>query len=163
METLLESLSVLGKLGSGLDVVAQRVPSEIFALVEITLDEVSERADYMRKSSILGPPELSMRTEDVYVVTSSTAPGSFGLSSIGAHALIGPTHKGSGTLLSASSLRMAALEESKKQMDHEILKDFFWTLYSKLDAIAQGMRVVSEVANRIGSVRFVRAASIVYV
>lgn len=153
METLLESLAVLGKLGSGLDVVAQRVPGEVFTLIETTLDEVSERADYLRRGSILGAPELGMRTDDVFVVTSGATPGNLGLTSIGAHSLVGPAHQGSNAFLSASSLRIAALEESTKQIDHEILKDFFWTLYSKLDAVTQGLRVVSEVANRIGSVR----------
>jgi exocyst complex component 4 len=43
METVLEALAVLGRLGSALDTVAQRVPGEIHALVETTLDEVEER------------------------------------------------------------------------------------------------------------------------
>jgi exocyst complex component 4 len=156
MEMLLESLAVLGKLGSGLDVVAQRVPGEIFNLIEAVLDEVSERADYLRRGSIVGvPTELGMTSEDVYVVTGGTGPRNMGLTSIGVHAAVGPVNKGSGTFLSASGLRLAALEDSTKQIDHEILKDFFWTLYSKLDAVTQGFRVVSEVANRIGSVSLV--------
>src|SRR5260370_31520190 len=53
IETLLESLSVLGKLGGVLDIVAQRLPSEIFALVDGTVDEVSERAEYGRRPSSL--------------------------------------------------------------------------------------------------------------
>ena len=56
-------------------------------------------------------------------------------------------------LLPASTLRLAALEMSTKRMDQEVLRDLFWTLYSKLDAVAQGLRVVYEVSNRIGSVR----------
>lgn len=51
-----------------------------------------------------------------------------------------------------SSLRLAALEPSTQQVDQEILRDFFWTLYSKVDAVSQGLRVIYEVANRIGSV-----------
>ena len=43
MESLLEALAVLGRLGSALDTVAQRVPGEIHALVETTLDEVEDR------------------------------------------------------------------------------------------------------------------------
>jgi len=43
METLLEALATLGRLDSALETVAQRVPSEIHALVETTLDEVDER------------------------------------------------------------------------------------------------------------------------
>ena len=55
--------------------------------------------------------------------------------------------------VTASSLRLAALESVEKQVDHEVLRDLFWTLYSKLDAVTQGLRVVYEVSNRIGSVR----------
>lgn len=43
IETVLESLGVLGRLGPALDVVSQRVSGEIHALVENTLDEVEER------------------------------------------------------------------------------------------------------------------------
>lgn len=56
-------------------------------------------------------------------------------------------------LLPARALRLAALEMSTKRGDQEIMKDFFWTLYSKLDAVAQGLRVIYEVSNRIGSRR----------
>ena len=34
----------------------------------------------------------------------------------------------------------------------ETLRDLFWTTYSKLDAVLQGLRVVWEVASRIGGV-----------
>ena len=152
METLLESLAVLGKLGSALDAVAQRLPQEIYALVESTLDEVSERADYLRKGSVLDAGELRTGIEDIYVVSSGPNPTNLGLLSSTAHTLLSAAGKGRGPLLSPSSLRLAALESSTKQIDHEILKDFFWTLYSKLDAVSQGLGVVSEVANRIGSV-----------
>ena len=60
----------------------------------------------------------------------------------------------------ATSLRLAALESSEKRADHEVLRDFFWTLYSKLDALTQGLRVVYEVANRIGSVSFMFSSPI---
>ena len=43
MQKLLEALSVLGKLGSALETIAQRAPSEIHILIETTLDEVEER------------------------------------------------------------------------------------------------------------------------
>lgn len=152
METLLESLAVLGKLGSALDAVAQRLPQEIYALVDSTLDEVSERADYFKKGSVLDSGELRTSVEDIYVVSSGPNPAKLGLLSSAAHTLLSSAGKGPGTLLNPSSLRLAALEASTKQIDHEILKDFFWTLYSKLDAVAQGLGVVSEVANRIGSV-----------
>ncbi|TDL28204.1 hypothetical protein BD410DRAFT_818641 [Rickenella mellea] len=133
METLLESLSVLGKLGSSLDVIGQRLPSEINSLIELTIDDISERVELGRRLSSYGS---NPRPSSVYVFSGDK--GSAQLSS---------------TLLSPSSLRLASLESMEKQMDHEILRDFFWTLYSKLDAVLQGLRVVYEVANRIGSRR----------
>ncbi|KAK0208187.1 exocyst complex component sec8 [Desarmillaria ectypa] len=130
METVLESLAVLSRLGSALDSVAQRVPNEIFSLVETTLDEVSDRAEYGRRGSVYALMRGATRSEGVYVFATSK-----------------------GDHLNPSCLRLSALESSAKQVDHEILKDFFWTLYSKMDAVAQGLRVIYEVANRIGSRR----------
>lgn len=43
IESLLEALAVLGKLGNALETIAQRVPSEIHAMIQTTLDEVDER------------------------------------------------------------------------------------------------------------------------
>lgn len=43
IETLLESLAVLGRLGTALERVAARVSGEMHALVATTLDEVEER------------------------------------------------------------------------------------------------------------------------
>jgi exocyst complex component 4 len=136
---------VLGKLGSALDIVAQRLPGEIFALVETTLDEVSERAEYGRRGSVVMAGGTTSRSDGVYIFTHGD--GGHGVSS-GIGSAIAPQ----GGFLSASSLRLAALESSAKRVDHETLKDFFWTVYSKLDAITQGLRVVYEVSNRIGSV-----------
>ncbi|KAF8167728.1 exocyst complex component sec8 [Crassisporium funariophilum] len=138
METLLESLAVLGKLGNALDNVAQRLPGEIFTLVETTLDEVEERLEYGRRRSMAGGLE---RSEGVYVFLTGHS-----TSAVPAMGMKGP-------LLKSSTLRLSALESLAKRVDHEILKDLFWTLYSKLDAVAQGFRVVTEVANRIGSRR----------
>ncbi|KAF5384828.1 hypothetical protein D9615_001370 [Tricholomella constricta] len=140
METLIESLAVLGKLGNALDNVAQRLPSEIFNLVEATLDEVEERAEYGRRGTMFGFDAAIGRTEGVYIFASENSTA-------------GPTTLSKGTFSKSSSLRLAALESSTKRVDHEILKDLFWTLYSKLDAVAQGLRVVYEVANRVGSRR----------
>jgi exocyst complex component 4 len=136
METILESLAVLGRLGSALDIVAQRLPGEIFSLVDQTLDEVSERAEYGRRGSTFALNNGSSNSEGVYIFSADPA--------------LVVTHKNE--FLKAATLRLAALESSSQQMDHEILNDFFWTLYSKMDAVAQGLRVVYEVANRIGSV-----------
>ena len=138
MELLIESLAVLGKLGNVLDSVVQRLPSEIFSLVESTITEAEERAEYRRKgdSSILA---FNGKSEGVYIFTSEDS-SIDGASSI------------TGAFMKASRLRLGALESSYKKIDHEIVKDLFWTLYSKLDAFAQGLRVIYEVANRVGSV-----------
>lgn len=139
METLIESLAVLGKLGTALDTISQRLSSEIFALVEATLNEVEERAEFGRRTSMFAGGFT--RSEQIYVLSNGEP-----LTELDYDAL------NTRPLLDSSSLRLAALESSAKQADHEILKDLFWTLYSKLDAVAQGSRVVSEVANRVGSV-----------
>ena len=139
METLLESLAVIGKLGSALDTIAQRLSGEIFALVEATVDQVEERLEFVkRKSAILLNERLENR-EGVLLLGPSTVAQKAGLQN---------------SFSKSSALRLSALESLAMRVDHEILRDFFWTLYSKLTAVAQGFRVVTEVANRIGSVSF---------
>lgn len=124
IETVLESLAVLGELGNGLDIVAQRLPVEIYSLLETTIDEVNERAEFNKRMSLLAPGSTGRPS------------GVFGA----------PRNH------SQSNLRLPSLESSVKELDQETLRDMFWTLYSKLDAVLQGLRVVYEVANRIGSV-----------
>ncbi|KAJ7596856.1 exocyst complex component sec8 [Mycena floridula] len=147
LETVLESLAVLGRLGSALDNVAQRVSSELYALVETTLDEVSERAEYAR-----GGPFYALnnprQTEGMYIFSAADAT-SFNPAVAVSNA----------ELLAGSRLRLAALDASMKHVDHEVIRDFFWTFYSKMDAVAQGLRVIYEVANRIGSRRDFKDAS----
>ena len=139
METLLESLAVLGKLGNALDNIAQRLPGEIFALVETTLDEVEERAEYSRRSLFALNSGLG-KSEGVYIFDTC-------------HPVLDDATVGIKTpLMKSSSLRLSVLESLAKRADHDILKDLFWTLYSKLDAVAQGLRVVTEITTRIGSV-----------
>lgn len=139
METVMESLAVLGKLGNALDNVAQRLPTEVYSLVEATLDEVGERAEFGRRLSMQVIPVSSIAQADgVYLLSNALS----GVDSV----------LNTGSVVDASALRLAGLESSARQLDHEILKDFFWTVYSKLHAVAQGLRVVYEVANRIGSV-----------
>ncbi|ETW86911.1 hypothetical protein HETIRDRAFT_377575 [Heterobasidion irregulare TC 32-1] len=154
IETLLESLAVLGKLGSGLDVVAQRLPSEIFTLIENTIEEVGERAEYGRRTSMLinSTTSTTAKLHSAYMVAPTSAPDGTGIGSVGT--MFGfASGSINGTTLSALRLRLTALESSSQHVDHEILRDLFWTLYSKLDAVTQGLRVVYEVANRIGSRR----------
>ena len=151
IETLLESLSVLGKLGGGLDIVAQRLPGEIFSLVDNTVDEVSERAEYNRRTSLLFGNNTGTKDHATYIVTSKPAVTGGPMLDI-ASSLIEGTRAGHGPLISPLQLRLTSLESSAKHADHEILRDLFWTLYSKLNAVLQGLRVVYEVARRIGSV-----------
>jgi exocyst complex component 4 len=106
-------------------------------LVETTLEEVGERAEYSKRGSIFAGSS-SVRSEGICIIDQTT--GIVNGVSI------------QGALLNPSSLRLAALESSAKQADHEILNDFFWTIFSKLDAVSQGLRVVYEVSNRIGTV-----------
>ena len=155
IETLLESLSVLGKLGGGLDIVAQRLPGEIFALIDSTVDEVSERAEYNRRTSLLFETNAGSKDHSTYIVTSKPAvAGGLPLNISGT--LLDSNRAGHGLQISPLQLRLTALESSTKHADHEILRDLFWTLYSKLDAVMQGLRIVYEVANRIGSVSFTK-------
>jgi exocyst complex component 4 len=154
IETLLESLSVLGKLGGGLDILAQRLPSEVFALVDTTVDEVSERAEYNRPVSSLFGNNAGPKDYSTYIITPTPAVAG-GLPLNIPSSRVDATRAGQSSLISPLQLRLTALESSAKHADHEILRDLFWTLYSKLDAVMQGLRVVYEVANRVGSVSWV--------
>lgn len=146
MESLIESLAVLGKLGNALDTISQRLSSEIFTLVETTLNEVEERAEYGRRSSVFRG--TLTRPGDIYILSNGeTLRG------------LDNTISNTRPLLHPSCLRLAALEAHTKHADREILRDLFWTLFSKLDAVVQGFRVVSEVANRVGSRRDFRDSS----
>ncbi|KAI1789788.1 Sec8 exocyst complex component-specific domain-containing protein [Ganoderma leucocontextum] len=158
IETLLESLAILGKLGTGLDIVAQKLPGEIFSLVEATVEEVSERAEYGRRGSVIGMVDSANatpgRSTDLsFLSAPGIAAGALGIAGVAvAAALQGSTMHARRTIMDATALRLTALE-STKVLDQEILKDFFWTLYSKLIAVGEGLRVVYEVANRISSRR----------
>ena len=145
IEMLLEGLAVLGKLGSGLDTIAQRLPIEIYSLVEATIDEVNDRTEFSKRlanlsstAAVVGPAQAA--SAYIYVHGKSKYPQTAGRGLELEKAEM------------AASLRLAALESSAKEADHEVLRDLFWTLYSKLDAVMQSLRVVYEVANRIGAV-----------
>ena len=125
IETLLEALAVLGKLVGALDTVVQRLPVELYNLVASTTDEVNDRSEFLRGS------------------TTGVATGSSGY--VFVDGVVRPSE-------APMALRLGALEASAKETDHETLRDLFWTLYSKLDAVVQGFRVTYEVANRIGQV-----------
>jgi len=151
LEMILESLATLGKLGSGLDTVMQRLPMELYSIVESTIDEVNERSEFSKRLPGFmnnAANIVAAKTATAYVYmdpkrVGGPAPAPGGATAAGIAATDKPA---------ASLLRLSALENSAANPDHEILRDLFWTLYSKLDAVSQGMRVVYEVANRIGSV-----------
>ncbi|OSD03299.1 hypothetical protein PYCCODRAFT_1444640 [Trametes coccinea BRFM310] len=158
IEMLLESLAALGKLGTGLDIVAQKLPGEIFSLIEVTIEEVSERAEYGRRGSMIGfldSSSTAARLTDLSLLSTPTVTSNaLGIAGVAvAAALQGSGVNARRALVEATNLRLTALESSTKVLDQEILKDFFWTLYSKLIAVSEGLRVVYEVANRIGSRR----------
>lgn len=161
IETLLEALAVLGKLGTGLDIVAQKLPNEIFSLIEATVEEVSERAEYGRRGSMNGMVDSANATAgrpaDLSFLSGPTiASNALGIAGVAVvTAIHGSSQSARRAIMDAACLRLTTLESSTKVLDQEILRDFFWTLYSKLIAVSDGLRVVYEVANRIGSVRFV--------
>ncbi|EIW86882.1 exocyst complex component sec8 [Coniophora puteana RWD-64-598 SS2] len=146
METLLESLAVLGKLGGALDIVVQRLQTEIFSLIDATLDEVEERIEESKRSSTALISSVLERQDSAgYMIAVGESNNPLN-SSLG-------IPNGTSIALRACSLRLAALESSTTALDQETLKDFFWTVFSKLDAVTQSMRVIYEVSNRIGSRR----------
>ncbi|KAG8937024.1 hypothetical protein FRC02_008131 [Tulasnella sp. 418] len=133
IEMLIESLGVLGKLTGGLDAVIQRLPNEINAIIQNTGDEVAERSQYGVQHE-LHVPKAQLRSWGPISKTSvSFSPDVHGLR--------------------AASLRLTALESASRGNDSEVLKDFFWTLYSKLDAVLQALRVVYEVSRIVISRR----------
>lgn len=162
IEMLLESLARLGKLRLALDIVAQRLPIELHQLVEATIDEVDERNEPLRRSSV-----AIVRPESLLLSSSSALARSFAegaRSSFGSNLNAG---RSSGAFMSASAssaatfmgpgartstvFRLSASETSAMERDSETMRDLFWTLFSKLDAVLQGHRVVYEVATKIMS------------
>ncbi|KAG9054799.1 hypothetical protein FS842_004091 [Serendipita sp. 407] len=160
METILESLAILGKLCDGLEMITQRLPMELYSLVEATIDEVNERTEFSRR--IL--PQLENR-EDVVAAKAATPYFFLDVSVRSFVPGANPDERDTpipNTLEErppASLLRYIELENSISNTDHEILRDLFWTLYSKMDAVSQSMRVVYEVADRIGSRKDFKDAS----
>ncbi|OCF43069.1 exocyst complex component 4 [Kwoniella heveanensis CBS 569] len=145
METLLEALASMGKLGAALDMVAQRVPGEIHALVETTLDEVEERSEQRREEvdQLARPQSFLASGGDMF----SSRPDS----SLKRKSLFAP----------AETLRIeVSLGATGPPQHAAILKDLFWTLYSKLAAVLEGHRVVYEVARWISSRRDFKDTSV---
>ncbi|WFD31722.1 Xaa-Pro aminopeptidase [Malassezia sp. CBS 17886] len=146
MEMLLESLAQLGKIGYALEMVVQRLPFELHQLVDATIDEVDLRHDPHRHGG--DAPRTDTRADSVFFASSSTLSRSF-IESGGI--------RRSFSLMSGAQLaetraaHFSATEFSALQRDMETMRDFFWTLFSKLDAVLQGHRVVQEVASMVFS------------
>lgn len=144
IEMLLESLGRLGKLGYALEVVAQRLPMELHQLVDSTIDEVDLRHEAHRH--LAGAAASAAVPSDSLLFASSTALTQSFLES-------GHPRKSFSLQAQLSAARSAgnvpSAEYSALQRDMETMKDFFWTLFSKLDAVLQGHRVVQEVAGVI--------------
>lgn len=159
IETLFESLAVLGKLSSAVEAVAHRIPVEVFTLVDTTVDEVDERnIDSRRRLSMLPQSSSSVMGSTSLAFTGS-AKGDTGFSSTkpSQSSLSTPTFNVAASSLAASNprsslLRLNASQTSALALSAETLRDLFWTLYSKLDAVLQGFRVGYEVCVRIGEV-----------
>ena len=95
----------------------------------------------------------SHRGGDTSFLTSSLATNALGIAGVAVDATFqGAAVNTRRSTAEATNLRLTALESSTKRLDAEILRDLFWTLYSKLIAVSEGLRVVYDVANRIGSV-----------
>ncbi|GAA5911557.1 hypothetical protein JCM5296_007207 [Sporobolomyces johnsonii] len=162
IEMLMEALAALGKLGYALDAVGQRVQGEMFALVESTVEEVEERSDQNRPYSTAGGAAGGSASSSSTTRPPSSAFLLFSPSSPNPGALTSATAAGSWAAEGvASLLRLSASETSSLASSVETLRDLFWTLYSKLDAVLQGFRVAYEVAGRIADRRDFKDTSIV--
>jgi exocyst complex component 4 len=131
MESLLEALGALGRLGQALDTMVQRVPSEIHTLIETTMEEVEDRAD--------------QRAEEMSALA-AVRPQQF---------LLAERHDlESMPLFDNDTLRVVLSLDGGGPPKHAIiLHDLFWTLFSKLSAVMEGHRAVYEVSRWIASRR----------
>lgn len=129
MEMILEALAAMGRLGSALDTVLQRVPVEIHQLIDATTEEVSERAE--------------QRSEEM--AANVARPQSL---------LLAEKHDlESMPLFQNDTLRVVvSLDASGPPKHAVVLRDLFWTLYSKITAVMEGHRTVYEVVKWIASV-----------
>ena len=143
-ETILESLAIMGKLGAALESVTQRLPMELYSLVD-------ERMEFARR---LGSGGLITGAAGGWgsVVAAKTGVGYIYVQPKSTASIT--TGSGGSTMGAAEHspttlLRLSALENSASNADQEVLGDLF---YSKMDAVCQSVRVVYEVANRIGTI-----------
>ncbi|SPO25928.1 related to SEC8 - protein transport protein [Ustilago trichophora] len=147
IEMLLESLSRLGKLGTALDIISQRLAMEVHQVVDATIDEVDARNEPLRRFSV------ALRPDSVLLASSSALARSFteSMRSSSSRSSFNIANRPQSSTTNTSMLRISAGETSALQRDGETMRDLFWTLFSKLDAVLQGHRVVYEVAGMIAS------------
>ncbi|KNE97124.1 hypothetical protein PSTG_09550 [Puccinia striiformis f. sp. tritici PST-78] len=145
IESLIESFAVLGKLSLGLDTVLQRVPVEVYTLVESTLNEVDERHEntkrFLRSSSANKNLLKSNMNMIILMITSS-------------HDSSPAKNVKQKSAINRTSQRFSLFKFNNNELMEletviHILQDFFWTLYSKFDGTLQSFRVLHEVSLRI--------------
>ncbi|WFD23784.1 Xaa-Pro aminopeptidase [Malassezia equina] len=131
MSVLLESLSQLGKLGYALDTIAQLVPMELYELVDATIEEVEARHEARTSGA------TALRVDMVLLAPHAT------------HSVLDDGHpRRSFSMRGAPPPRIhASTELAALQRDTETMRDFFWTLFSKLEAVLCAHRAVQEVAS----------------
>ncbi|WVQ74376.1 hypothetical protein IAR50_003977 [Cryptococcus sp. DSM 104548] len=136
MESLLEALAAMGRLGQALDMITQRAPAETHGLVESTLDEVDDRAQQRRDAL-----DVALRTQASGNVDIFATPMSSSSSQNWGRTSLDPSHFDTSLGASGPPQHVA------------LLNDLFWTLYSKLSAVLEGHRVIYEVSRWIASRR----------
>ncbi|MBW0461217.1 hypothetical protein O181_000932 [Austropuccinia psidii MF-1] len=145
IESLIESLVVLRKISLGLDTILQRVPIEIYALVENTSNQVDERHEGAKRTfGVSSTSRCSLKRSltmvNLLISTGQsqlpgTSPLNFATGSQASHLF--------------SGFKINGNEIKELESIAHIIQDFFWTLYSKLDATLQSFRVLYEVSLRI--------------
>lgn len=119
IQTVLESLNALGKLSDALDLIPQRLPIEVQSIISSTIDQIASRSDSHQKTNAKG---------DQMPASSAVTAG-----------IISSLFKNAENMHKARELDMGAY----------VLRELFRTLFSKLEAVLQGLRVVSEVSYKL--------------
>lgn len=141
IEMLLESLAILGRLGYAVEVTIQRMPTELFGVVEATIEEVGERME-LRK---LQGGSSSKRPQSMHLSTGEEDEAGVGIG-IGAIEAMKNTTGGDER---GGQFRAQISALQGNEADSDTLKDLFWTTCSKINAIAEGHRVLYEIIQRI--------------
>ncbi|TIA84297.1 hypothetical protein E3P77_00076 [Wallemia ichthyophaga] len=122
IQTILEALHVLQRVPDVLDLIPARLPLEIQAVISDTVDEVSHRSERLR----------------AHTHTHSHTPSTQSAVTAG---------------IISSLFRTSDTENAHKARELDlgahILRDLLHTLFSKLEAVLRGLRVVGVVAHRL--------------